>query len=553
MVRTIRTCSLGLAGALILAAVPAEARVTTFVRSGASTFVAAQAAANAGDARRAAMLYASLAAAEPGNRTIANRALAQAILAGDMPLALRLARATPGADLAPDARLLLLADDLRERRPPSALAAGWPDELGFVTPFVRAWTLSERGKRRDALAALDNVARDNLLAPLVPEHKALILLANWKAKEAQAFIPTALGRAGGRGDRLRILFASGLLRAGSRDAALALLRGRDVTLAAAATQLSAQRRPDFPAVTAAQGFGELLSGLAVLLNQSERSALPLSIVQVARFSDPANEQTAILLGLLLAGSDRSDDALAVLRRVPDSSPLASEARDAEIRTLLRAERRPEALARAQAFVAGARVTADDWSRLGDVFDAMARHGEAADAFANAARLTDAGGPGPERWSLYLLRGASLEQAGRWTEAEKSLEAAHALAPDNPVVLNYLGYARLERGVRLDEAEALIAEASRRAPDDASITDSLGWAQFKRGKLPEAIATLQRAAAADPGQAEIHEHLGDALYTAGRLYEARFAWSAALVTAEDDVRKRIEAKIAAGLTPTTAAP
>jgi len=121
------------------------------------------------------------------------------------------------------------------------------------------------------------------------------------------------------------------------------------------------------------------------------------------------------------------------------------------------------------------------------------------------------------------------------------------------VLNYLGYARLERGQKLDEAEAMIAEASRRAPDDASITDSLGWAQFKRGKVTEAIATLQRAAAADPGQAEIHEHLGDALYTAGRKYEARFAWNAALVTAEDDVRARIAAKVAGGLLPATAAP
>jgi Flp pilus assembly protein TadD len=121
------------------------------------------------------------------------------------------------------------------------------------------------------------------------------------------------------------------------------------------------------------------------------------------------------------------------------------------------------------------------------------------------------------------------------------------------VLNYLGYARLERGERLDEAEALIAEASRRAPDNASITDSLGWAQFKRGKVAEAIATLQRAAAGDPAQSEIHEHLGDALYTAGRRYEARFAWQAALVTAEEDVRQRVQDKINAGLTAASAAP
>jgi Flp pilus assembly protein TadD len=100
---------------------------------------------------------------------------------------------------------------------------------------------------------------------------------------------------------------------------------------------------------------------------------------------------------------------------------------------------------------------------------------------------------------------------------------------------------------------MIRKASELAPDDASITDSLGWAQFKRGKLAEAIETLQKAAEKDPDQAEIQEHLGDALYKSGRRYEARFAWQAALVTAEDKIQARVKAKLASGLTPANAAP
>jgi Flp pilus assembly protein TadD len=106
---------------------------------------------------------------------------------------------------------------------------------------------------------------------------------------------------------------------------------------------------------------------------------------------------------------------------------------------------------------------------------------------------------------------------------------------------------------MDAAEAMIRRASQLAPDDAAITDSLGWAQFKRGKLEEAIATLQRAAEKDPDQADIQEHLGDALYASGRRYEARFAWSAALVTAADDVATRVKAKLSTGLTSANAAP
>jgi Flp pilus assembly protein TadD len=106
---------------------------------------------------------------------------------------------------------------------------------------------------------------------------------------------------------------------------------------------------------------------------------------------------------------------------------------------------------------------------------------------------------------------------------------------------------------MDSAEAMIRKASELAPDNGSITDSLGWAQFKRGKVSQAIETLQQAAEKEPDVAEIQEHLGDALYRSGRRYEARFAWNAALVTAEDEIEARVKAKLASGLTPANAAP
>jgi Flp pilus assembly protein TadD len=77
--------------------------------------------------------------------------------------------------------------------------------------------------------------------------------------------------------------------------------------------------------------------------------------------------------------------------------------------------------------------------------------------------------------------------------------------------------------------------------------------YKRGRTTEAIEILTRAAKGDPTQAEIHEHLGDALYKAGNKFEARYAWSAALITAEDDVASRLKAKIESGLTPGNSAP
>jgi Flp pilus assembly protein TadD len=184
---------------------------------------------------------------------------------------------------------------------------------------------------------------------------------------------------------------------------------------------------------------------------------------------------------------------------------------------------------------------------------MKRYDEAAAAYGRALELIGPNARAEDRWPLLLLQASALEEANRWPEARQLLTQALALAPNEPLLLNFLGYARLERGEDLDAAEAMIRKASTLAPDDASITDSLGWAVFKRGRTKEAIEILSRAAKGDPTQAEIHEHLGDALYKAGNKFEARYAWSAALVTAENDVATRLKAKIEAGLTPANAAP
>jgi tetratricopeptide (TPR) repeat protein len=261
----------------------------------------------------------------------------------------------------------------------------------------------------------------------------------------------------------------------------------------------------------------------------------------------------VMLGLMLSRRDRVDDAIAALRSVPLADPMSAQARDAEVRALNDADRQAEALQVANRAVSSGDPAVGDYARLGDVLTSLKRYEEAAAAYARALQLVGPNARREDRWPLLLLQASALEEANHWPQTRHLLTQALALAPDEPLILNFLGYAKLERGEDLDSAEAMIRKASALAPDDASITDSLGWAVFKRGRTQEAIEILTRAAKGDPTQAEIHEHLGDALYKAGHKFEARYAWSAALVTAEDEVASRLKAKIDAGLSPTTAAP
>ena len=522
-----------------------------------ATYVSARTAGMVGDYRRSAQLYAALAEANPADRVVAGRAVAQAISAGDMELALKLSRGmAQDPDLGVDARLLLVAEELRSGKEKRGLellrTSGSDPDLSFLAPFVEAWTIA----RRDGERALDILAKVAVGSPVgarVSENRALILIQMGRTVDADPYARRAIGLAGGRENHIRLALADAFLKAHDKPRALEMIAGREIALSIGRRAIEAGRPTGVAIDTPAKAYSELLLAMAIDLNRANSKALPIALAQIARHADPGNAQGLIVLGLLLQADDRPDAALAVFRSVDPANPLASQARDGEARTLTRAKRSAEALALAQRATAAPDATPDDYSRLGDVLSAMDRESEAADAYGRATQLAEATKSGGELWTLHLLRGGALERANRWPEAKQALQAALALAPEQPLVLNYLGYAKLERGEDLDGAEAMIAKASALAPEDPSITDSLGWAQYKRGRLPEAIATLQRAAATDPTQVEIHEHLGDALYAAGRRFEARFAWEAAMIGAEDDVARRLKAKLEAGLNMANAAP
>ena len=520
-------------------------------------YVKARAAEMAGDHARSAALLAALVQAQPGNEDLARKAVAEAIGAGKMDLAVRLARAIPAQKLSSDARLLMITEEVRRRRPDRAFAwmqvKGENGDLTFLAPLLTAWMAAERNDLGQALASIDQVPANSLLAPLKDEQRALILLHFKRTAEAEAFARRAIGQAGARETRLRLALADGFLAAGDKPRALIMLEGVGPDGLAAFRRVAAGRPSGQAIDDLPKALGESLTAFAADLVRLQRGAPPIGLVQVARYADPQNSSTAMLLALLLDGEDRSDEALALLRTIPPDDALISQARDVQVRILSDRKRFNEAYAVAAPAAADSDAGVGDFSRLGELYQAMDRPSEAAEAYGKAIALGNAQGARNQLWTMLLLRASALEAANRWPEARQVLEQALVAAPEQPLLLNFLGYGKLERGEDMDAAEAMIRKASQLAPDDASITDSLGWAQYKRGKIDEAIVTLQRAAEKDPDQAEIHEHLGDALYKAGQRFQARFAWSAALITAEDDIAKRVRAKLASGLTEANAAP
>ena len=520
------------------------------------TYIEARAAGVRGDHGRSARLFAAL-AQQSGDEVLRAKAISAAIGAGDIRLALKLARTAPAALLPLEGRLLLVGEDLKQGRLGDAITrVETPNEranLTFLGPLLRAWAAADQKDWAGASAALDSVPANGLLAPYRDQQRALILLKLKRAPEALPFIENSLGEAGIRGDRLRIAFADGLQRAGDRPHAMAIVERMGPDGATAKARLTDGRGLKQAIDSPVAAFSDIVMAFAIDVGRDSDSELPVRLLQVARAIDGQNSSAALLLGYFLARNGRIDDAIAVVRSVRDKDIFADNARQLEARALSEAKRPQEALALATALAARRTATVDDLGTLASVLFAAGRFAESADAYGRAISMaTPLSKPG-DLSAMYLNRATALERAGRWEQAREVLESAIALAPQEPMLLNNLGYSKLERGEDLDQAEALIRKAAALSPNDAAIIDSLGWALYKLGKVQAAVETLQQAAVKDPAESEIREHLGDALYAAGRRYEARFAWNAALVTADEDVAKRIQAKLAAGLAPATAAP
>ena len=129
---------------------------------------------------------------------------------------------------------------------------------------------------------------------------------------------------------------------------------------------------------------------------------------------------------------------------------------------------------------------------------------------------------PDNPDLLYDYAMQAEKLNRLDVMEKTLRRVIALAPGNQHAYNALGYSFAERGIRLEEAYRLIEKALSLAPEDPFILDSMGWVQYKLGRLKEAEALLRKAYSIRPDP-EIGVHLGEVLWMTGLRDDARKIW------------------------------
>lgn len=499
------------------------------------------------DFATAAYLLDRLLEDSPGDLELKSRAFYANLRAGYFDRALELAQDISDEDVNVPmmARFTVIAGNLRSGAWEEALAVAdmVPDNslARYAKPMVKAWALVGLGRTDDAIAALSDLTDETGFRRLRTLHEGLIYIRSGRLEDAvtalveegedvsssplrkvravaKAYV--GLGRKQDAEDLLRAYLDRFPGTVVVEQDLAAVIEGRDIE-----QQIG-------PAEGVSDGFYHLASGVQ---QQSEEFALVFG--RLSSMLDPGHDLPLLLVGGILEDRDRHGDAVTTLEKIQPDSPYYWDARLSIADNYVDVGKKEQAVDLLESMAEERPESTDPLIKIGYVLRADKRYLEEVDIY-NRAIARVSGEPQARHWILFYNRGIAYERSKQWEKAEPDFLKALELKPDDPFVLNYLGYSWVEQGVNIVEAKEMIRKALEQRQTDGYIVDSLGWVLYRTGSFDEAVGYLERAVQLRPQDPIINDHLGDAYWRVGRRNEARFQWDRALnlEPEEEDVPK-----------------
>lgn len=458
------------------------------------------------------------------------------------------------------ASLVIGVEALKDRRYAAAARelenVGGDTYAGIAGGVLRAWALTADGKLDDANRLLDTVGEGGLEDFLV-FHRALMaevsgrtadaLELGKKAYEADPYVARIveaytrmLGNAGRFDEAEKVL--ADYSKQGLSHPLIDMVKAR----------IDAKQRPGVFAADAQAGAAELFHSIGVALAREGTGDIAAVFLQLGMYLDPEADVIDLVYAQMLDAAGQHEMANTIYGKLPATSPLKPMAVVRVAENLDALGEPEEALRQLGNIVATNPSDLEALSVLGDLQRGSKKYAEAAATYTRALEVS--GGESPSDWRFYYVRGISYERSKEWPRAEADFQKALKLNPDQPQVLNYLGYSWVDQGQNLLPALEMIQKAVAAAPNDGYIIDSLGWAYYRLGRYDEAVAQLEQAVQLRSTDPEINDHLGDAYWQAGRKLEARFQWNiAASVDKDGVVKERVALKLKDGLDAAPPAP
>ena len=408
---------------------------------------------------------------------------------------------------------------------------GSENQLGPLKDYVLAWLKAgekDYSAARQLLSKLKPATGERAQSPAlvidaqIDEMAGDRAAAETKYRRALELDPSGL--------RIVVSVTDGLRRLGKNGDAQALLTayadkyGDSVVL----DGLLAPNLPTPKPPSAALGIADIMYDISGILSadpRNQRTDLALIFGQLSVELNPAHDFAWLMISGIYEQFQVLPQEVKALGKIGPASPLYWQAR-LRIATLDAQDNRfDKAVTQLKALIAERTDRIDAALTLADLMRGKERFADAVSAYDTAvSRLKK---PDERYWPIYFGRGISQERVKQWPKAEADMKKALELSPDQPYVLNYLGYSWIDQGINLDEGMKMLKRATELRPDDGAVTDSVGWAYYRLGQFNDAVEWLERASEQKGDDATVVEHLGDAYWHVGRKREARFEWERAL--------------------------
>src|SRR3954467_12576752 len=520
------------------------------------SYLAARHASVERDSASAAAFYRSALRIDPKNNELLDRAFISSLADGDIDEAVKLADRVLTIDKSNRvARLVVGVRDLKLKKYASAQSNINQSVRGPITDLVAtllsSWAAYGAGDTKAAVAGIDKLTGPEWYPIFKDLHSGMILELAGKEKEA-----------GVRLERAYKLDDT-MLRVAD-DYARWLTRNKDNAAATAIYQAFEKKLPRHPLVQEAlretktgkkmqplvdspqSGAAEALYGIGATLTRRGGEDLALVYLQLSLYLAPHHPLALLSLADLYESVKKPQMAIKVYERMPASSPLKRNAQIQLATNLDAADRGEEAIKILKDVTNEDSKDIEAIMALGNIERGRKKFADCTTTYTLAIDATP-GVTDKNTWVTYYYRGICEERSKQWNKAEVDMRKALELQPEQPHVLNYLGYSWIDQGINLDEGMKMIKRAVDQRPDDGYIVDSLGWAFYRIGNFEDAVKNLERAIDLKPEDPTINDHLGDAYWRIGRTLEAKFQWAHARdLKPEAEELPKIEAKIENGL-------
>lgn len=501
----------------------------------AGSYLAGRQAALRSDYNEAARYYAQALAQDPENVELIESSTLSFLSLGEVGKAYPLARSLSEQNANSQVARIVITAALARDEDYAALLAQEDDTSGigpWVDGLVKAWAHMGQGDVSTALAAFDTLSEQPGMRGFVMYHKALALASVGDFEGAEAIFASDEAGTAGQTRRGVIAHAEVLAQLDRRPDAVTLIReafgnGTDPELDTLITALESGDEVSYSHVrNARQGIAEVFFTFgAVLKSEDAGDYYVLLYTRVARYLRPTHIDALLLTAGLLEALGQYDLAIEEYRDVPDQDPAYHAAELGRADALRRSGKEDQAIEVLEQLGRSHNQLAVVHSTLGDVLRRQEKFAEAIEAYDRA--IERAPDSRRARWVLFYSRGIAHERSGNDAASEADFRAALSINPEQPQVLNYLGYSMVEQKRNLDEALDMIERAVAASPDSGYIVDSLGWVLFRLGRYKEAVGQMERAVELIPVDPVVNDHLGDVYWAVGRYREAEFQWRRAL--------------------------